>query len=177
MGFRKTERRSGFTLIELLVVIAIISLIMALLLPAIMKALCNARAGAAAALISQMSQATKMYESDYAVYPPGRGDGTKDLQYYLTQKGPKRLSYFDFQPDMLDANLDIINPVYGPDGAPPTNKIYYRNNVAAIPSGGGMPPAQLGAMPVYKRNSFDIWCAGCDYTPGAVNSQWSVRYE
>src|SRR3954471_7625409 len=97
MGGTMRERRSsGFTLIELLIVIVIISLLAALLLPALMKALCTARAGAAQSLISQLAQAAKAYELDYAVYPPGKGQDSKDLAFYLQKKGAKQMQYFEF---------------------------------------------------------------------------------
>src|SRR5258706_13863136 len=101
MGMKRRPGK-GFTLIELLIVIVIISLLAALLLPALMKALCNARAGTASSLISQLSQAAKAYELDYAVYPPGDGKDSKNLSYYLDKKGAKQMSYFEFQPDMRD---------------------------------------------------------------------------
>src|SRR5258706_2993226 len=131
----KGRRGKGFTLIELLIVIVIISLLAALLLPALMKALCNARAGTAAALISQLAQAAKDYELDYAVFPPGKGKDSKDLAFYLQKKGAKQMQYFEFNPDMLD-NGNIVNPVFGKDGDPPSNWIYYRNNKSAGAAGG-----------------------------------------
>jgi prepilin-type N-terminal cleavage/methylation domain-containing protein len=173
MGRRK--KLQGFTLIELLIVVVIIALIAALLLPAILKALCNARQGTAEHLIDQLSQAAKAYELDFAVYPPGKGDGTKELAYYLQQKGPKKLAYFDFPQDML-SNGHIINPIYA-DGDPPTNIIYYRNNVAAggAAGGGGGGGGAAGGPPVYHKSSIDIWCAGCNYTGAVQATQWSVN--
>src|SRR5262245_66296445 len=103
--------RWGFTLVELLIVIVIIALIAALLLPAILKALCSARQGTAEHLVDQLSQAAKAYELDYAIYPPGKGDGTKELAFYLQKKGPKKNSYFEFTLDML-SNGHVINPVH-----------------------------------------------------------------
>jgi general secretion pathway protein G len=167
--------RRGFTLIELLVVIVIISLVAALLLPAILKAMCTARAGTAEHLIDQVGQAAKAYELDYAVYPAGKGDGTKELVYALRQKGPKKLSYFDFPPDNLDAAGNMINPVF-PDGEPPTNIMYYRNNAVNTQAGGGGGGGGGGGQPpVYHKSSFDMWCAGCNYQAGAPNTTWSVN--
>lgn len=177
------RRSKGFTLIELLIVVVIISLLAALLLPALMKALCNARQGTASSLISQLAQACKAYELDYAVYPPGKGQGSKDLVYALQKKGAKQMPYFEFGPDMLDGQAgNVVNPVWGKDGDPPSNLIHYRNNIAekkpgqAGPQAGTMGP---GGAPYYKVTSFDMWCAGCDYqaSGGAPTSTYSVRYE
>jgi len=177
------RRSKGFTLIELLIVVVIISLLAALLLPALMKALCNARQGTASSLISQLAQACKAYELDYAVYPPGKGQGSKDMVFALQKKGAKQLPYFDFPPDLLDGTAgNVINPVWGKDGDPPSNQIHYRNNIAekkpgqAGPQAGTMGP---GGAPYYKVTSFDMWCAGCDYSGSspAPTSTYSVRYE
>jgi prepilin-type N-terminal cleavage/methylation domain-containing protein len=179
---RETRERpgSGFTLIELLIVIVIISLLAALLLPALMKALCNARQGAASSLISQLAQASKAYELDYAVYPPGKGQDSKDLAFYLQKKGAKQMQYFEFAPDMLDQG-NILNPVYGKDGEPPAIWIYYRNNQMSAKAGGVQKAGQHATQtaPVLHPNSFDMWCAGCDYRgdPPPPAAAWSVKYE
>ena len=176
----RERRGSGFTLIELLIVIVIISLLAALLLPALMKALCNARQGAASSLISQLAQASKAYELDYAVYPPGKGQDSKDLAFYLQKKGAKQMQYFEFAPDMLDQG-NILNPVYGKDGEPPSIWIYYRNNQISAKAGGVQKPGQNATQsaPVLHPNSFDMWCAGCDYRgdPPPPAAAWSVKYE
>jgi prepilin-type N-terminal cleavage/methylation domain-containing protein len=176
---RTQLRGRGFTLIELLIVIVIISLLAALLLPALMKALCNARQGTAASLISQLAQASKAYELDYAVYPPGKGTDSKDLAFYLQKKGAKQMQYFEFNPEMLDQG-NIVNPVWGKDSEPPMSWIYYRNNqmikgAATVKPGAA---AALGA-PVLHPSSFDMWCAGCDYRgePPPAAAAWSVKYE
>jgi len=176
----RERRSSGFTLIELLIVIVIISLLAALLLPALMKALCTARAGAAQTLISQLAQAAKAYELDYAVYPPGKGQDSKDLAFYLQKKGAKQMQYFEFAPDMLDQG-NILNPVYGKDGEPPSIWIYYRNNQISGKAGGAQKAGQNATQsaPVLHPNSFDMWCAGCDYRgdPPPPAAAWSIKYE
>ena len=178
----KVNRPKGFTLIELLIVIVIISLLAALLLPALMKALCNARAGTASSLISQLSQAAKAYELDYAVFPPGTGKDSKDLAFYMQKKGAKQMQYFEFNSDMLDQG-NIVNPVWGKEGEPPSNWIYYRNNVQNRKPGTPAPApgsaASGGGAPVLHPNSFDMWCAGCDFQGGSGTPQsaWSVKYE
>jgi prepilin-type N-terminal cleavage/methylation domain-containing protein len=172
MGLR-SRKGSGFTLIELLVVIVIICLIAALLLPAILKALCTARAGTAAHLIDQLTQAAKSYELDNAIYPgPAKGDDSKSLTYCLSQKGAKKNRYFDFPPDMLNGG-NVVNPVYS-DGDAPINIIYYRLNqkqgAGAPPSGGG-----AGQPPIMHPSSFDMWCAGCTYTSGDPKTLWGLN--
>ena len=177
----KTARRgTGFTLIELLIVIVIISLLAALLLPALMKALCNSRQGAAASLVSQLAQACKAYELDFAVYPPGKGTGSKEMVNFLQRKGAKQLSYFEFQLDQLDQG-NIVNPVFGREGDPPSNWIHYRNNIAGTTAATRPTPGSAGpgGAPYVHVNSFDIWCAGCDYAtnPPPPTAAYSVKYE
>jgi len=172
MGLR-SRRGAGFTLIELLVVIVIIALLAALLLPAILKALCSARQGTASHMISQLDQATESYATDYVVYPPGVGDGTKDLVSALSKSGPKKMKYFEFQQDLLNGG-NVVNPVWA-DGDPPNNIIYYRLNQkqagSAPPSGGG----GGNQPPVMRSSRFDMWCAGCDYISSDPKTQWSVN--
>jgi prepilin-type N-terminal cleavage/methylation domain-containing protein len=177
---RTEHRRVGFTLIELLIVIVIISLLAALLLPALMKALCTARQGTAASLISQLAQASKAYELDFAVFPPGKGTDSKDLAFYLQKKGAKQMQYFEFNPEMLDQG-NIVNPVWGRDGEPPMTWIYYRNNQMAGKGAAGARPGAAAALgaPILHPSSFDMWCAGCDYRgePPPPAAAWSVKYE
>jgi prepilin-type N-terminal cleavage/methylation domain-containing protein len=190
----RLNRRGGFTLVELLVVIVIIGLIAALLLPALMKAMCSARSGSSAAMISQLAQACSMYNQDFAVYPPGNGSGSKEMAYALTAKGPKKLPYFEFQPDMLFQG-HVVNPVWGAEGEPPSHIIFYRNNRTTVLSTGASPvgapkpvsskdpksktgpQAVLAGPPVLKKSSFDMWAAGCDFKPEIPTSHWGIRYE
>jgi len=176
----KGRQGKGFTLIELLVVIVIISLLAALLLPALMKALCTSRQGTASALVSQLAQACKSYELDFAIYPPGKGSGSKDMVNYLSKKGAKQLTYFEFPPEMLD-NGNVINPVFGVDGEAPSNWIHYRNNIAGQTGSNRPTPGSSGpgGAPYVHVNSFDIWCAGCDFsgTPPPPTAAYSVKYE
>ena len=178
------RRKKGFTLIELLIVVVIIALLAALLLPALMKALCNARSGTASSLLNQLAQASKAYELDFAVYPKGDGKGSSDLVFYLQKKGAKQMPYFEFPLDMIDAGTkNVINPVFGNDGDPISSFVYYRNNRAGkgssgSGSGSGSGGAS-GSAPVLHPSSFDLWCAGCDYSSSGASPQaaWSVRYE
>jgi prepilin-type N-terminal cleavage/methylation domain-containing protein len=176
----KGRQGKGFTLIELLIVIVIISLLAALLLPALMKALCSSRQGAAASTISQVAQACKSYELDWAVFPPGKGSGSKDMVSYLSKKGAKQLAYFEFPPEQLD-NGNLINPVFGAEGDPPSNWIHYRNNVAGQTGSNRPAPGSTGpgGAPYIHVNSFDIWCAGCDHSGSSPppTSAYSVKYE
>jgi prepilin-type N-terminal cleavage/methylation domain-containing protein len=183
------RRGKGFTLIELLIVVVIIALLAALLLPALMKALCSARAGTAAALISQLAQACKSYELDFAVYPKGDGKGSSDMVFYLQKKGAKQLPYFEFPVDLIDPGTkNVINPVFGNDGDAQASFIYYRNNRSnnkpgsgsgGSGSGSGAGAGGGGSAPVVHPSSFDIWCAGCDYQAGGGSAQaaWSIKYE
>lgn len=167
--------RRGFTLIELLVVVVIIGLLAALLLPAIVKAICSAKQGTAESLIDNLSQAAKAYEFDYAVYPPGDGNGSADLVYRLKQPGPKKLAYYEFTQDMLDpAGKGVLNPVWPNEGYP-QNVIHYRNNVASGAGGGGGGGGGAGAPTVRNTKSFDMWCAGCSYNTGNPASAWEVN--
>ena len=97
----------------------------------------RAREGVAASLISQLSQAAKAYELDYAVYPPGDGTGSKVLAEYLQRKGVKQMQYFEFDlagPALSPAG-DIRNPVNG------EKIIYYR------------------CPGLHNPKTFDLWCA------------------
>ena len=159
----KRGSSGGFTLIELLVVIIIIMLLAAMLLPAIIKALCSARAGTAESLVDNLTQATSNYETDYAVYPPGTGNGSADLVVHLTREGAKKMAYFEFPPGMLKGG-HIVNPVLT-DEAAPAGVINYRNNAA----GGGVPQP-----PPQRKKSFDIWTAGCSYSEGDPGTLWEI---
>ncbi len=168
----RSRDRRGFTLVELLVVIVIIALLLALLLPALVKALCNARQGAAEQMVEQLATAAKMYETDWAIYPPGNGSGSAELASYLGKVNPKKQAYMDFKtnPDLL-VGVNIANPVWM-EVTGPEQIIYYRNNQGAPPGGGGG-----GSMPqVYNASSIDIWCAGCSYIAGGpATALWAVN--
>lgn len=164
--------RKGFTLIELLIVIVIVMLLAALLLPALIKALCNGRAATAQHLVSQLELGADQYEKAYGVYPPGKGEGSKELAYYLQKKGPRNQQFFEFMPDQLDGG-NIVNPVHGKEAQPPANIIYYRSNITI--GNQAPPPPAAGQPPVRNRSRFDIWAAGCGYTASAPNTAWSVN--
>ena len=169
MGVRS---RQAFTLIELLIVIVIIMLLAALLLPALVKAMCNGRAATARHLISQLELGADQYEKAYGIYPPGKGDGSKELAYYLQKKGARNQPFMELQQDQL-LNGNLVNPVHGADADAPSNILFYRNNIANTAAGG--PPAGGGGQPpVYNKSRFDMWCAGCDFATGNPASAWSV---
>lgn len=169
----RSRDRRGFTLVELLVVIVIIALLLALLLPALVKALCNARQGVAEQMVEQLATAAKMYETDWALYPPGDGKGSSELASYLSKKNPKKQSYMDFNAEML-AGTNIANPVWA-ETPGPEQIIYYRNNVGT-PAGSGGGGGGGGMPQVYNSSSVDIWCAGCSYVAGGpATSMWAVN--
>ena len=167
--------RKGFTLIELLIVIVIIMLLAALLLPALIRALCNGRAATAKHLISQLELGADQYEKAYGIYPPGKGDGSKELAYYLQKKGARNQQFFEFQPGMLHTDGNVINPVHGAEGDAPSNIIFYRSNITGAAGSGGGGGGGAGGPPVYNKTRFDMWCAGCDFGSGNPTSNWSLN--
>ena len=138
--------RKGFTLIELLVVIIIIALLAALLLPGLTKALCSARQGAAQHLIDNLAQASKNYEFDQNIYPPGTGANSNDLRKALDSLGPKKLSYFVFREGDFDENFGIISPISEDEF------IKYQRNFPRTPA---------SMQPAMNFQSFDLWTMDC----------------
>ena len=86
--------------------------------------------------------------------------GNKELVLYLERKGPKRVAYFDFAPDMK-AGGHVANPVWW-DGAPPFHIIHYRNNRTSKP----VP----GDPPVMNKTGIDLWAADAKGRPWGLNS-------
>lgn len=150
--------RGGFTLVELLVVIVIIALLAALLLPALVKALCSGKQGGAQSLIDNLSQATKMYESDFAAYPPGNGSGSATLVNALKTFGAKKQSYFEFQNGTLDGAGNIMSPI-----RPGVDILYYKNQRVNF-------PGNQGDANAHNKQSFDIWCADCNNITNGCNN-------
>ncbi len=101
-----------------------------------------------------------MYETDYGVYPPGDGRGSRELVKCLRRPGPKGFPYFEFQDDMLDADGNVINPVF-PSKPSPQGIIHYRNNL--MPGGVADPPVRF-------KKSFDIWADDGKGRPCGVNN-------
>jgi prepilin-type N-terminal cleavage/methylation domain-containing protein len=148
----------GFTLVELLVVIVIIGLLAALLLPALSKAMCNGRMGACEHLIDNLAQATKSYELDCNGFPPdAAGNATSSLVQALNSPGPKKLSYFEFPPDMLSGtapNASIRNPVRAT-----TETLSYRNNAV-----------NAADATAHNKATFDIWAKDCNNIVDGCNN-------
>jgi type II secretory pathway pseudopilin PulG len=171
------RRGRGFTLVELLIVIVIVMLLAALLLPAIIAAMCNGRAAAAKHMITQLELGAESYEKAYGIYPPGKGDGSKELAYHLQQKSARKQQFFEFHPEQLTKEGHVANPVHGGDSPAPTNIIFYRNNVSnKQPAAGGGGGGGAGGPPVYRKSGFDMWAAGCNYKEnGPKEAQWGVN--
>lgn len=159
----------GFTLVELLVVILIIGILAALVIPAVMHVLAAGRHAAAEHLASNIVLGLKSYETNRAVYPPGDGIGTRSMVKALSEPGAKKLPVFDFKPDMLTPEGDLINPALA-DAEGPLGIFHYRNNAGRKPG-----PVGLGIPGVSSRNEYDLWGAGSDYDPQRPISAWSIH--
>jgi hypothetical protein len=110
--------------------------------------LAHAREGTAHSLISQLSQAAKSYELDYAAFPPGDGTGSRDLAIALQKKGAKQMRYFEFPQDplMLTPAGDIRNPVND------EKILYYR------------------CPGIHHPKTFDLWCADSKGKVDGINN-------
>ena len=97
---------------------------------------------------------------DWGVYPPGDGSGSKELVLCLERKGPKRVAYFDFSPDMKTGG-HVANPVWW-DGDPPKHIIHYRNNLTS--------PALPGQPPVMNKKGIDLWAADAKGNSWGINN-------
>lgn len=112
---------------------------------------CIARQRAAQRLIDSLNAAVKTYEFDYGVFPAGDGRGSAGLVRCLRSSSPKRISYFEFTPDMLVDDGSVINPVW-PGEPAPRSIIHYR-----FPG-------------MRNRNGPDLWAADCDGRADGINN-------
>lgn len=157
--------KRGFTLVELLIVIVIISLLAALLLPALVKAICAAKETKCQDLITNIENASKIYERDNNSYPPSQLDApfnSGPCANALSKPGPKKQPYIEFVDGdvtswpMSDAS-NVKNPVN------PTSPIYYRNNA--------MNPKPTQAIKAFQNKySVDIWAENCEGTATGINN-------
>ncbi len=152
-----SRKAGGFTLVELLVVIVIIALLAALLMPAIIRALCSARQGVATHLIEGLSQATDMYNNEQGGYPEN-GTGSTTLALRLKAIGGKKLSYWEFRPDDLDASGNIVSPIH-----PTVEILYYKNNRINFPQ-------NQNDAAVHNKQRFDLWCMDCSGVSNGCNN-------
>lgn len=105
-----------------------------------------ARAGTASSLLSQLEQATKAYELDFAGFPPGDGSGTAELMRCLTRSRKPKGAYFEFSREELTSKGDVRNPV------DPDKVIHYR------------------CPGLHRPASFDLWCEDADGHPDGINN-------
>lgn len=76
----------------------------------------RAREGTTEHLIDNLTQAAKSYEFDHDAYPPGDGSGSRELVRCLSQRGPKGVPYFEFIPEMLDKEGNVLHPAWAAEG-------------------------------------------------------------
>ena len=109
----------------------------------------------AASLLGQLHQAVRSYELDWAEYPPGDGNGSRDLVEAL-YGGIKKPCIFDFEPppDAREEGLrdgHITNPI-DPAAPWPFGIVHYRRNPR-----GSRPPVDFW---VYDRSGPTIHVPG-----------------
>jgi prepilin-type N-terminal cleavage/methylation domain-containing protein len=165
MKNHRTGSRRGFTLIELLVVIAIIGILAGMLLPVLSAAQERANIAAATAMIKNLAQALKEYNSDYGLFPPDGGSPwpSDPLVIYLdgnTANGGPRKLYMDFKVDNLNpAGTKVLDPW----GREYHYRELYSLNLGAPtrPTTGGNPDFNNAAMQ-WNQHTYDLWSQGPD---------------
>jgi len=105
------ERTAGRVLRACIIVGALLILILAAIPTGIITETPAIRDAAAQSLVSQLAQACKSYELNHDRYPPGDGSGSSTLRACLHEPGPKKLPYFEFAPEAIDARGNIVSPV------------------------------------------------------------------
>ena len=131
-------------IVEPLIVSLVVWGIYCCLRPAIICDHGRAREGTAHHLISQLDQALESYATDYAVYPPGGGSGSREGVECLSRVGPKKQKYFEFPQDLLNDG-HVVNPVN-------FEKIYYRC------------PGR------FRPTRFDLWAEDRNGNPFGINN-------
>ena len=128
---QRPRRRRGFTLLEIMVVVTIIALLAALVAPRIFGQVGTARASAAKAQASTISEAVNLYVLDSGLSSPGSDFELDDLMLRADEGGGSNGPYLEKADDLVDpwgnryeiivpgeinASFDIVS--YGEDGQP-----------------------------------------------------------
>ncbi len=137
---------SGKGNVVVLVVIAVVGgfvllggiVALLIILPSVKRTVDHAREGAAKSRLTNLDQATRMYQLDFGAYPEN-GPGTTTLSRRLRSLGPKKLAYHEFQPGDLDSQGNVRNPI-----DPEKEIFHYRNNHASPPQ-------------AHNKRAFDLW--------------------
>jgi hypothetical protein len=139
--------RKKLKILEPLIVSVLVCGVYSFFVPSILIESAQSRESTAAHLIDQLSQATKAYELDYAVYPPGDGFDSRRLVECLQRRTSKNRPYLDFSSDMLSGG-SVVNPVFYEE----TKIIHYLSPGVRHPS------------------SFDLWAEDSRGNPQGINN-------
>ncbi len=116
--------------------------IAAMAFPLIQAAEAKAKVAECRYLIENLSQATKLYETDWGKYP---ASGNAEWVKALTTLGSKKLAYFEFRPSDLSEKGEALDSWGRP--------FVYRNNYVNFPANQNDPDA-------HNKQSFDLYSFG-----------------